>query len=125
TQRQRSDFCNRCSAAMARALASRFACVSTTPLGTPVVPDVYMSRAGMLASTGSLVLDGTGDSVKEGREGASGDVAMTVACAPLAAIAALTTGASSAVVKTILASEWPRMYASCFSWHSRLIGLTT
>ena len=34
---------------MARTLASRFACVSITPLGSPVEPDVYCSSARSLA----------------------------------------------------------------------------
>ena len=34
-----------CSALMAAALAARLAWVSITPLGRPVVPEVYISRA--------------------------------------------------------------------------------
>src|SRR5512143_445428 len=44
--RQRSARVRPCQSATARPAASRFACDSSAPLGTPVVPDVYISSAG-------------------------------------------------------------------------------
>ena len=51
TASTRSCAVKACSALMDAALAARLACESKTPLGTPVVPEVYMSSAWSLGFT--------------------------------------------------------------------------
>ena len=85
-----------CSAAMACALAARLACVSITPLGLPVVPDVYISSAVEGASGTGVSTSPAGSTSVSGSTSSTGRWGIT----------ARTVGAQSAEASTSLQSLW-------------------
>ena len=90
TPSTRSAGVSACSAPIASALAVRLACVSITPLGRPVVPEVYISKAvasGRGAGVVFALSGSTSVSWSTASTGARGESALTFSThSPLARI---------------------------------------
>ncbi|MCY1231705.1 hypothetical protein D9M68_620090 [compost metagenome] len=105
----RSPAPSACSRLTLAPLAARLRWVSSTPLGVPVVPEVYISSAGWCGCGGARGAAPGCSTGSAGKALASGAVTTTGTATPASAIAVRIAASPSGEVKTSRVSECPRM----------------
>ncbi len=115
--------------AMVRWFVMMFLCVSITPLGWPVVPEVYSKKARSSSAQSTISSKGSAAATSPSMLRASGVSAapITSTCSQrgAAAVASATRGARSELVMASLASEWSSTCAISRGPHCGVTGTMT